>query len=306
MSKYDPEHLTKDDLDQIAARHLTVTVTSPYGMSYRGKVKQLDSDDVFEVEKIDRMSAVFLDEMLFSDLYLYYILYPVGTFHDDIPTPAIAFSKTTLETDVVHNFITAIDDANIDEHEGEEITADELKAKLVEQETPEDGTAMDASAKKAKKWEAKLPKANGFYKAATGSVWLLTGDVWTPILNHYGNVPPNALQQTTEAFAVSSGHSKRFPFERLCEKPLPTKPGWYKSADKTTLFHLDEFGVWRMTAYMAPTFSTLAGNGEWKTKYVPMQVDEIMPESKMRQYMPLIHYMLGLKQPKEEEYEENF
>lgn len=293
--KYDPKKLTYGDALRIATANLTVTAEDKDGQHVTGKLKHIGLNDALEGDNLAIRDLIAIALITTNNEYFV-------VRHDDgrILCPAIRFDG---DLNVTWNKLVSIEE-NTDD--GEELDFSEWKTKLVKDETPTATVDKPTTDTQAEEWEAKLPKANGFYKAATGSVWLHTGDVWTPILNHYGNVPPNALQQTTEAFAVSSGHSKRFPFERLCEKPLPTKPGWYKSADKTTLFHLDEFGVWRMVAYMAPTFSTLAGNGEWKTKYVPMQVDEIMPESKMRQYMPLIHYMLGLKQPKEEEYEENF
>ena len=158
----------------------------------------------------------------------------------------------------------------------------------------------------AEEWEKQLPKANGFYKAATGSVWLHSGDTWTPILNRHGNVPPQALQQTTEAFAVSSGHSKRFPFERLCEKRLPTRPGFYRNKDKTNLYHLNSCGVWKLIAYMGPGFDSHSLKDPWKSQFIPALSGEVMSERDVRNDMPLHYCTLGLKQPKEADCGANF
>lgn len=120
-----------------------------------------------------------------------------------------------------------------------------------------------------------------------------------PILDHHGNVPPHALQQTTEAFAVSSGHSKRFPFERLSEKPLPTRPGFYRNKDKTSVYYLDSYGVWKLIAYMCPDFD-LQLKDPWDCPSVPVLSGEVVSEKQVRNDMPLHYYKLGLKQPKED------
>ena len=106
------------------------------------------------------------------------------------------------------------------------------------------------------------------------------------------------MQQTTEAFAVSSGHSKRFPFERLSEKKLPTRPGFYRNKDKTNLYHLNSCGVWKLIAYMGPDFD-LQMKDPWDSPLVPVFGGEAVSERRVRNDMPLHYCTLGLKQPKE-------
>ena len=107
------------------------------------------------------------------------------------------------------------------------------------------------------------------------------------------------MQQTTEAFAVSSGHSKRFPFERLSEKKLPTRPGFYRNKDKTSVYYLDSCGVWKLIAYMCPDFD-LQLKDPWDCPSVPVLSGEVVSEKQVRNDMPLHYYKLGLKQPKED------
>lgn len=213
--------------------------------------------------------------------------------------PAIRFDR---DLNVTWNTIISIEE-NPDD--GEELDFSELKTKLVKDETPTADVDKPTTDTQAEEWEKQLPKANGFYKAATGSVWLHAGDTWTPILNHHGNVPPNALQQTTEAFAFSSGHSKRFPFKRLCEKKLPTRPGFYRNKDKTNLYHLDSCGVWKLIAYMGPDFDSHSLKDPWKSQFIPVLSGEVMSERHVRNDMPLHYCTLGLKQPKEADCEAN-
>ena len=106
------------------------------------------------------------------------------------------------------------------------------------------------------------------------------------------------MQQTTEAFAVGSGHSKRFPFERLSEKKLPTRPGFYRNKDKTNLYHLNSCGVWKLIAYMGPDFD-LQMKDPWDSPLVPVFGGEVVSERRVRNDMPLHYCTLGLKQPKE-------
>ena len=206
--------------------------------------------------------------------------------------PAIRFDR---DLNVTWNTIISIEE-NPDD--GVELDFSELKTKLVKDETPTAVVDKPTTDTQAEEWEKQLPKANGFYKAATGSVWLHAGDAWTPILNHHGNVPPNALQQTTEAFAVSSGHSKRFPFERLCEKKLPTRPGFYRNKDKTNLYYLDSCGVWKLIAYMGPDFDSRSLKDPWESRFIPVLIGEVVSEKHVRNDMPLHYCTLGLKQPK--------
>ena len=107
------------------------------------------------------------------------------------------------------------------------------------------------------------------------------------------------MQQTTEAFAFSSGHSKRFPFERLSEKKLPTRPGFYRNKDKTSVYYLDSYGVWKLIAYMCPDFD-LQLKDPWDCPSVPVLSGEVVSEKQVRNDMPLHYYKLGLKQPKED------
>lgn len=213
--------------------------------------------------------------------------------------PAIRFDH---DLNVTWNTIISIEE-NPDD--GVELDFDDWKATLVKVETPTADEDKPTDDTQAEEWEKQLPKANGFYKAATGSVWLHTGDTWTPILDHHGNVPPHALQQTTEAFAVSSGHSKRFPFERLSEKKLPTRPGFYRNKDKTNLYHLNSCGVWKLIAYMGPDFD-LQMKDPWDSPLIPVFGGEVVSERRVRNDMPLHYCTLGLKQPKAAVCEANF
>ena len=108
-------------------------------------------------------------------------------------------------------------------------------------------------------------------------------------------------QSNPEAFAVSSGHkAHRLPVRTPeAEKPLPTRPGFYRNKDKTSLYHLDSSGVWKLIAYMCPDFD-LQLKDPWDCPSVPVLSGEVVSEKQVRNDMPLHYYKLGLKQPKED------
>ena len=272
---------------------MTVTVNAG-GVHVTGKLKHLDMDDALACDDPALRDLMALSLIITDNEYFVVRDDDKGTL-----CPAIRFDH---DLNVTWNTIISIEE-NPDD--GVELDFADWKATLVKVETPtadEDKTTTDTQ---AEEWEKQLPKANGFYKAATGSVWLHTGDTWTPILDHHGNVPPHALQQTTEAFAVSSGHSKRFPFERLSEKKLPTRPGFYRNKDKTNLYHLNSCGVWKLIAYMGPDFN-LQMKDPWDSPLVPVFGGETVSERRVRNDMPLHYCTLGLKQPKEADCGANF
>ena len=287
--KYNPKKLTYGDALRISTANMTVTVEDENRQHVTGKLKHIDMDDALAGDNLALRDLILLALITTSNEY-----FVVCDDDKGILCPAIRFDH---DLNVTWNTIISIEE-NPDD--GVELDFADWKATLVKVETPtadEDKTTTDTQ---AEEWENQLPKANGFYKAATGSVWLHTGDTWTPILNHHGNVPPNALQQTTEAFAFSSGHSKRFPFERLSEKKLPTRPGFYRNKDKTSVYYLDSCGVWKLIAYMGPDFDSHSLKDPWESRFIPVLSGEVMSERHVRNDMPLHYYKLGLKQPKED------
>ena len=288
--KYDPKKLTYGDALNISTANMTVTVEAKGEQPVTGKLKHLDMADALACDNPAIRDLMALSLITSDNEY-----FVVRDDDGGIPCPAIRFDH---DLNVTWNTIISIEE-NPDD--GVEL----WKATLVKVDTPTADVDKPTTDTQAEEWEKQLPKANGFYKAATGSVWLHTGDTWTPILDHHGNVPPQALQQTTEAFAVSSGHSKRFPFERLCEKRLPTRPGFYRNKDKTNLYHLNSCGVWKLIAYMGPDFD-LQMKDPWDSPFVPVLGGEAVSERRVRNDMPLHYCTLGLKQPKEADCEANF
>lgn len=288
--KYDPKKLTYGDALNISTANMTVTVEAKGEQPVTGKLKHLDMGDALACDNPAIRDLMALSLITSDNEY-----FVVRDDDGGIPCPAIRFDH---DLNVTWNTIISIEE-NPDD--GVEL----WKATLVKVDTPTADVDKPTTDTQAEEWEKQLPKANGFYKAATGSVWLHTGDTWTPILDHHGNVPPQALQQTTEAFAVSSGHSKRFPFERLCEKRLPTRPGFYRNKDKTNLYHLNSCGVWKLIAYMGPDFD-LQMKDPWDSPFVPVLGGEAVSERRVRNDMPLHYCTLGLKQPKEADCEANF
>lgn len=286
--KYDPKKLTYGDALRIATANMTVTVEVGGVQHVTGKLKHIGPNDAFAEDNLALRDLIALALITTDNEY-----FVVRDDDKGILYPAIRFDH---DLNVTWNTIISIEE-NPDD--GVELDFADWKATLVKVETPADDEDKPTDDTQAEEWEKQLPKANGFYKAATGSVWLHTGDTWTPILDHHGNVPPRALQQTTEAFAVGSGHSKRFPFERLCEKPLPTRPGFYRNKDKTSVYYLDSYGVWKLIAYMGPDFD-LQMKDPWDSPLVPVFGGEAVSERRVRNDMPLHYCTLGLKQPKED------
>lgn len=285
--KYDPKKLTYGDALKISTANMTVTVEVGGVQHVTGKLKHIGPNDAFAGDNLALRDLILLALITTSNEY-----FMVCDDDERILCPAIRFDR---DLNVTWNTIISIEE-NPDD--GVELDFDDWKATLVKVETPTADEDKPTDDTQAEEWEKQLPKANGFYKAATGSVWLHAGDTWTPILDHHGNVPPHALQQTTEAFAVSSGHSKRFPFERLSEKKLPTRPGFYRNKDKTNLYHLNSCGVWKLIAYMGPDFD-LQMKDPWDSPLVPVFGGEAVSERRVRNDMPLHYCTLGLKQPKE-------
>ena len=286
--KYNPKKLTYGDALRISTANMTVTVEDENGQHVTGKLKHIGPNDALAGDNLALRDLIALALITTSNKY-----FVVRDDDGGILCPAIRFDH---DLNVTWNTIISIEE-NPDD--GKELDVSEWKAKLVKDETPTAVVDKTTTDTQAEEWEKQLPKANGFYKAATGSVWLHAGDAWTPILNHHGNVPPNALQQTTEAFAVSSGHSKRFPFERLSEKKLPTRPGFYRNKDKTNLYHLDSCGVWKLIACMGPDFDSRSLKDPWESRFIPVLIGEVMSERQVRNDMPLHYCTLGLEQPKE-------
>lgn len=62
-----------------------------------------------------------------------------------------------------------------------------------------------------------LPKEPGFYKASTKSVWKYDGNLWSPVLNHDGEIAPAypVSVQNPKHFLKSSVKAGRFPFEKV-------------------------------------------------------------------------------------------
>lgn len=286
--KYNPKKLTYGDALRIATANMTVTVEDENGQHVTGKLKHIGMADALACDDPVLRDLMALSLIITDDEY-----FVVRDDDGGILCPAIRFDH---DLNVTWNTIISIEEGPDD---GEELDFAEWKTKLVKDETPAADVDKPTTDTPAEEWEKQLPKANGFYKAATGSVWLHAGDTWTPILDHHGNVPPHALQQTTEAFAFSSGHSKRFPFERLCEKKLPTRPGFYRNKDKTSVYHLDSCGVWKLIAYMGPDFDSHSLKDPWESRFIPVLSGEVMSERHVRNDMSLHYCTLGLEQPKE-------
>lgn len=286
--KYNPKKLTYGDALRIATANMTVTVEDENGQHVTGKLKHIGPNDALAGDNLALRDLILLALITTSNEY-----FVVRDDDERILCPAIRFDR---DLNVTWNTIISIEE-NPDD--GKELDFSEWKTELVKQETPEDGTSMDASYEKAKEWESELPKANGIYRSATGSVWLHSGDTWTPILNRHGNIPPKALQQSNLEFAISSHKAHRWPFEREVKKKLPTRPGFYRNKDKTNLYHLDSRGVWKLIAYMCPDFD-LQLKDPWDCPSVPVLSGEVVSEKQVRNDMPLHYYKLGLKQPKED------
>ena len=176
--------------------------------------------------------------------------------------------------------------------------------RLVKQETPAADADKSTSDRQTDEWKAKLPKGLGIYKAATGSVWLHSGNMWTPILNRYGNVPPSATPQDETGFAISSHKAKRFPFEKVNLAKLPTEEGYYLSKDRTKLFLLDRDGFWTLVAYMGARLDDgyFADTDKCSPcddlEYVPVASHLRVTERNMREYAPLSKAKLGLRKPR--------
>lgn len=286
--KYDPKKLTYGDALRIATANMTVTVEVGGVLHVTGKLKKLTYGDALACDDPALRDLMALSLIISDNEY-----FVVRDDDGGILCPAIRFDR---DLNVTWNTIISIEE-NPDD--GEELDFSELKTKLVKDETPTADVDKPTTDTQAEEWEKQLPKANGFYKAATGSVWLHSGDTWTPILNCHGNIPPSALQQSNPEFAISSHKAHRWPFEREVEKKLPTRPGFYRNKDKTSVYYLDSYGVWKLIAYMCPDFD-LQLKDLWDCPSVPVLSGEVVSEKQVRNDMPLHYYKLGLKQPKED------
>ena len=286
--KYNPKKLTYGDALRIATANMTVTVEDENGQHVTGKLKHFDMDDALACDNPALRDLMALSLIISDNEY-----FVVRDDDEGILCPAIRFDH---DLNVTWNTIISIEE-NPDD--GKELDVSEWKAKLFTDETPTAVVDKTTTDTQAEEWEADLPKANGIYKAATGSVWLHSGDTWTPILNCHGNIPPSALQQSNPEFAISSHKAHRWPFEREVEKKLPTRPGFYRNKDKTSVYYLDSYGVWKLIAYMCPDFD-LQLKDPWDCPSVPVLSGEVVSEKQVRNDMPLHYYKLGLKQPKED------
>lgn len=286
--KYDPKKLTYGDALRISTANMTVTVEDENGQHVTGKLKHIGPNDALAGDNLALRDLIALALITTSNEY-----FVVRDDDGGILCPAIRFDR---DLNVTWNTIISIEE-NPDD--GVELDVSEWKAKLFTDETPTAVVDKTTTDTQAEKWEADLPKANGIYKAATGSVWLHSGDTWTPILNCHGNIPPSALQQSNPEFAISSHKAHRWPFEREVEKKLPTRPGFYRNKDKTSVYYLDSYGVWKLIAYMCHDFD-LQLKDPWDCPSVPVLSGEVVSEKQVRNDMPLHYYKLGLKQPKED------
>ena len=286
--KYDPKKLTYGDALRISTANMTVTVEDENGQHVTGKLKHIGPNDALAGDNLALRDLIALALITTSNEY-----FVVRDDDERILCPAIRFDH---DLNVTWNTIISIEE-NPDD--GKELDVSEWKAKLFTDETPTAVVDKTTTDTQVEEWEADLPKANGIYKAATGSVWLHSGDTWTPILNCHGNIPPSALQQSNPEFAISSHKAHRWPFEREVEKKLPTRPGFYRNKDKTSVYYLDSSGVWKRIAYMCPDFD-LQLNDLWDCPSVPVLSGEVVSEKQVRNDMPLHYYKLGLKQPKED------
>lgn len=286
--KYDPKKLTYGDALRISTANMTVTVEDENGQHVTGKLKHIGPNDALAGDNLALCDLILLALITTSNEY-----FVVRDDDGRILCPPIRFDH---DLNVTWNTIISIEE-NPDD--GKELDVSEWKAKLFTDETPTAVVDKTTTDTQAEEWEADLPKANGIYKAATGSVWLHSGDTWTPILNCHGNIPPSALQQSNPEFAISSHKAHRWPFEREAEKKLPTRPGFYRNKDKTSVYYLDSYGVWKLIAYMCPDFD-LQLKDPWDCPSVPVLSGEVVSEKQVRNDMPLHYYKLGLKQPKED------
>lgn len=286
--KYNPKKLTYGDALRIATANMTVTVEDENGQHVTGKLKHIGPNDALAGDNLALRDLIALALITTSNEY-----FVVRDDDGGILCPAIRFDR---DLNVTWNTIISIEE-NPDD--GVELDFSEWKTKLVKDETPTADVDKPTTDTQAEEWEADLPKTNGIYKAATGSVWLHSGDTWTPILNCHGNIPPSALQQSNPEFAISSHKAHRWPFEREVEKKLPTRPGFYRNKDKTSVYYLDSYGVWKLIAYMCPDFD-LQLKDPWDCPSVPVLSGEVVSEKQVRNDMPLHYYKLGLKQPKED------
>ena len=286
--KYNPKKLTYGDALRISTANMTVTVEDENRQHVTGKLKHIGPNDALAGDNLALRDLILLALITTSNEY-----FVVRDDDGGILYPAIRFDH---DLNVTWNTIISIEE-NPDD--GKELDVSEWKAKLFTDETPTAVVDKTTTDTQAEEWEADLPKANGIYKAATGSVWLHSGDTWTPILNCHGNIPPSALQQSNPEFAISSHKAHRWPFEREVEKKLPTRPGFYRNKDKTSVYYLDSYGVWKLIAYMCPDFD-LQLKDPWDCPSVPVLSGEVVSEKQVRNDMPLHYYKLGLKQPKED------
>lgn len=286
--KYDPKKLTYGDALRISTANMTVTVEDENRQHVTGKLKHIGPNDALAGDNLALRALILLALITTSNEY-----FVIRDDDERILCPAIRFDH---DLNVTWNTIISIEE-NPDD--GKELDVSEWKAKLVKDETPTADVDKTTTDTQAEEWEADLPKANGIYKAATGSVWLHSGDTWTPILNCHGNIPPSALQQSNPEFAISSHKAHRWPFEREAEKKLPTRPGFYRNKDKTSVYYLDICGVWKLIAYMCHDFD-LQLKDPWDCPSVPVLSGEVVSEKQVRNDMPLHYYKLGLKQPKED------
>lgn len=180
--KYDPKKLTYGDALKISTANMTVTVEDENGQHVTGKLKHIGPNDALAGDNLALRDLILLALITTSNEY-----FMVCDDDERILCLAIRFDH---DLNVTWNTIISIEE-NPDD--GVELDFADWKATLVKAETPTADEDKPTDDTQTEEWEKQLPKANGFYKAATGSVWLHTGDIWTPILDHHGNVPPARL-----------------------------------------------------------------------------------------------------------------
>ena len=294
--KYDPKHLTYEDALEIEKRGLAVTAKNfEDGSPHTGPLRHMTLSDALKSADMETR-LMMIAAITTSGLEYFYIAVREPGFNYDLP--AIVFRR---DGSIDDNYIIGSEDQSTS---GVEINADELMDRLVKQETPAADADKSTSDRQTDEWKAKLPKGLGIYKAATGSVWLHSGNMWTPILNRYGNVPPSATPQDETGFAISSHKAKRFPFEKVNLAKLPTEEGYYLSKDRTKLFLLDRDGFWTLVAYMGARLDDgyFADTDKCSPcddlEYVPVASHLRVTERNMREYAPLSKAKLGLRKPR--------
>ena len=201
--KYNPKKLTYGDALGIATANMTVTVEDENGQHVTGKLKHLGPNDALAGDNLELRVLITLALTTTSNEY-----FVVRDDDGGILCPAIRFDH---DLNVTWNTIISIEE-NPDD--GVELDLADWKATLVKVETPTADVDKPTTDTQAEEWEKQLPKANGFYKAATGSVWLHAGDTWTPIRRTPCSRPPRhspsaaAIRNDSRSNASARSHCR--------------------------------------------------------------------------------------------------